>query len=1518
MLRSVYSGITGMRINQMWFDVIAENMANVNTPGFKKSRISFEDLLNQTFEGAMQPRGELGGTNPMQIGLGSTVSSIQVIHTQGTVKETQVSTDLMINGEGYLVISSGGETKSYTRAGNLGFDNSGNLVNLSNGYKVLGWNAERDSITGQLIMDANNKTKIETSSPLKGLKIANNDIMSPKATTKLGFEGNLNEGVTTAFDSSDLNLAKYVKSVVPVSKGGAGISLSASWSSAGFENQPTGTVTLGPKGYTQTFALGSKPQDLIDAINNNSATTGITISYSVEDKFVLKTDPTNQRIKEVGGLITVEETPASGRTGFLTEAKIPTGEYHTSIDMNVDFEHLLDPTNPDNIYFRWKAVNPTNNEVISTNAYYRQEEDTGISPKQVTNEELGYGDGATYVFEFDSADVDPTSLQVYVEDPATGVKTLYTQYKPPLPTDHHGTGGGVPYTPPDNAYYFDSNGETESFYDPTVAIPPPTGTPSINIGKSDDGKDRVIIFRSSAAYGQLASGLKITADYSRDGFNLSQSTVDQTTLEMKINGAATDKAGYRFNNNLGEGGVDQITFFSTVSTEEVVRNNLDTSKSFDKAGFNVAPSLVMSSAALPSTITITWSGGSQSWTSGHLSSYATVADFLAIVEASVNGKAGTNLISFSYDAVEDKFKLTNKAGIYLWQSHREGFLTHSKMFGEGRETAGSIIDNYLPADTNPKSREEVVANKLNLSKNFERAGFNDGFKDAAGGVASDITFSWTTSAGAWASWSSDDLNSYLSVNEFLDHVNNAVSTSGSTGNALPVTLRYDEKLDRFTIVNTGDSVRVQQSTLDGFLTKAKLLTAGLQPVIVPGSPPYSTGDVVTGDYNYNKTVDAKGILQMNSDYKVINNFRDTEAVPEIISSREVKDGSAAVNLAGGWNQFDSGTINGTITIDTDSGTYTSKEINLSNYTTVQALLNEINASDAKISIEYDSTTDRFKIRSRTEGARISLSENGSTPFFSEINISLGSIEGGNNNGVMDLVQERPTPGTGWSDTTKAAGTGKDFFRINVASNEVKAEEVGIAGLGKSGTQTVKLDVTALSKNVDGPASEFSGGRYYLSASGGTPTGWSLYLAHGDVDKDTIVIWREPAAGGVNMVPSSDIIFYDNAGTGGEDMIRLIDNIAQGGDTIYIDYTRLNGFDLKNPDVDPSTLVLKVNNVIQKQSDYTFVNGGGANGVDQVILDRSYGTGDVTVDYRQVSPLSADVFMPNGNAGPESLTFTPNTGVDTTYSGYKSSDEGASVTSERNSDYLSNASRKLYDALGVAWDTTFTFEKLSTNRWVWSVLNPSSEKNKFAGYGLLMFDDKGDYDKENSKVFESPSDERTAGSKFQKGLLFDPGKQGAAPPPDKGAPSVDVTIDFSKIHQFRADKSDAAITSQDGYAKGVLKSTTIDSQGVVVGSYTNDQVQEVGQIALATFANPSGLVKESGTTFVETLNSGEAKIGTPAKDGRGTIQSGRLEMANVDLVEEFTDLIIAQRAFQANSRIIVTDDQVLTEIVNLKR
>jgi flagellar hook protein FlgE len=95
-------------------------------------------------------------------------------------------------------------------------------------------------------------------------------------------------------------------------------------------------------------------------------------------------------------------------------------------------------------------------------------------------------------------------------------------------------------------------------------------------------------------------------------------------------------------------------------------------------------------------------------------------------------------------------------------------------------------------------------------------------------------------------------------------------------------------------------------------------------------------------------------------------------------------------------------------------------------------------------------------------------------------------------------------------------------------------------------------------------------------------------------------------------------------------------------------------------------------------------------------------------------------------------------------------------------------------------------------------------------------------------------------------------------------------------------------------------------------------EQVGQVALARFTNPTGLVRAEGTAFIAGLNSGEAQIGAASTGGRGSIASGYLEASNVDMAQEFTNMILAQRGFQASSRVITTSDEILQELVNLKR
>jgi flagellar hook protein FlgE len=124
--------------------------------------------------------------------------------------------------------------------------------------------------------------------------------------------------------------------------------------------------------------------------------------------------------------------------------------------------------------------------------------------------------------------------------------------------------------------------------------------------------------------------------------------------------------------------------------------------------------------------------------------------------------------------------------------------------------------------------------------------------------------------------------------------------------------------------------------------------------------------------------------------------------------------------------------------------------------------------------------------------------------------------------------------------------------------------------------------------------------------------------------------------------------------------------------------------------------------------------------------------------------------------------------------------------------------------------------------------------------------------------------------------------------------------------------------QDGAAPGSLQSFTVSQEGLIVGSYSNGRTRTIGQLALAVFANPEGLEKVGGSNYRTTANSGLAQLGTAGLGGRGLLSTGTLEMSNVDLAQEFTNLIVAQRGFQANSRVVTTSDELLSEVVNLKR
>ena len=146
---------------------------------------------------------------------------------------------------------------------------------------------------------------------------------------------------------------------------------------------------------------------------------------------------------------------------------------------------------------------------------------------------------------------------------------------------------------------------------------------------------------------------------------------------------------------------------------------------------------------------------------------------------------------------------------------------------------------------------------------------------------------------------------------------------------------------------------------------------------------------------------------------------------------------------------------------------------------------------------------------------------------------------------------------------------------------------------------------------------------------------------------------------------------------------------------------------------------------------------------------------------------------------------------------------------------------------------------------------------------------------------------------------------------------DITVDFDMSRQY-GQPSQVDVRSRNGHTAGSLEEIRFDGTGVITGVFSNGLTRVLAQVAVATFSNNGGLIRAGETVFEESRNSGLPQIGAAGTGDRGMMTPGTLEMSNVDLSEEFTSMIITQRGFQANSRIITTSDEMLQELVNLKR
>lgn len=216
---------------------------------------------------------------------------------------------------------------------------------------------------------------------------------------------------------------------------------------------------------------------------------------------------------------------------------------------------------------------------------------------------------------------------------------------------------------------------------------------------------------------------------------------------------------------------------------------------------------------------------------------------------------------------------------------------------------------------------------------------------------------------------------------------------------------------------------------------------------------------------------------------------------------------------------------------------------------------------------------------------------------------------------------------------------------------------------------------------------------------------------------------------------------------------------------------------------------------------------------------------------------------------------------------------------------------MFDTLGVAHSIKITYTKTAANDWSWAAsTDPADSGTSTSSTGTITFNSDGSFDSSTGTLSVTLTNGATSPS----------------------APAIDM----SAMTQFAG--SSEPIVLANGFTSGSLVTFAVGNGGEVTGVYSNGQTQPLGQIAMASFLNPAGLIRSGQNTFQISSASGNASIGRPGQGNRGSMMTGALEMSNVDLATQFTGMITAQRGFQANSRVITTSDEMLQELVNLKR
>lgn len=333
MMRSLFSGVSGLKNHQTRMDVTGNNISNVNTAGYKAGRVTFQDMLSQTITGAASAQGNRGGTNPKQVGLGMGMASIDTLFTDGSVQSTGKNTDLCISGNGFFILGDGAN-QYYTRSGAFEFDSAGNYVVPGSGLKVQGWMADANGV-------------INSNGGVTNIVVPVGQTMAAVATTKGTYSKNLSANATSGTTTTAGLTQAQVKTTLGYATGSADETAVTGLSSGGIVTLSDGKTTVSYDGTTYTTKV-SKTTD--------TTTPNLTLAQ-VKNNLSIATGSADETA--INGLSTTSVTLSSGvkvdysgttgkyiitKTGFTSSAAVVTNLALTGADATTA-NSLLSTTN---------------------------------------------------------------------------------------------------------------------------------------------------------------------------------------------------------------------------------------------------------------------------------------------------------------------------------------------------------------------------------------------------------------------------------------------------------------------------------------------------------------------------------------------------------------------------------------------------------------------------------------------------------------------------------------------------------------------------------------------------------------------------------------------------------------------------------------------------------------------------------------------------------------------------------------------------------------------------------------------------------------------------------------------------------------------------------------------------------------------------------------------------------------------------------------------------------------------